>query len=484
MAVSTPKSRKVLGPITPNPNPNPIITLTSETLVETVLNSPHPFKSKPMVSTTKNQDPIARNPVNVNAQFLTVPIIQRRSRSKPKSKSKVKTRPVPRRIQLEAAKDGGALEIIGQPGNEGFPLPSSIVIEPGLDIGRDALKIDDVKSPEPTTTTPAASHQISKSAETIPAVEPEIENPTPKQSTLLDEAMGRTPEVQVARDGVNAPKVNLRKAIRAAKIKKLESRKARDSTATPAASEQKIRSSESIPAAKPGVEKPTSKQSAEPTPAVKPKIDKPTFKPSALLNEAMGGQFEVRRSREAAKAHKNALQRVRGSARIQGFDRRKSRDPTVTPADYDLDAETVAGVLDSVVTKRLDSVGSRLEGAIQYGKDYNLAQGHSSHGHGNSVLLPPNTLHPLDYAVDTTRMWLDSMENGYGNERAKGKGSIPATIALECKGSKLVKVVGANLAVSDVSLKVKVEEEAVPRVQVVRRSERECWSFYETRADI
>jgi len=482
MAVSTPKSRKVLGPITPNPNPNPIITLTSETLVETVLNSPTPFKSKPMVSTTKNQDPIAGDPADVNAQFLTVPIIQRRSRIKPKSKSKVKIRPVPRRIQLEAAEDSGALETIGQPGNEGFPLPSSIVIEPGFDISRDALKIDDIKSPESTTITPAASHQISKSAEIIPAVEPEIENPTPKQFTLLEEAMGRTPEVQGPRDEVQPPKVSLRKLIRAAKIKKLESRKARDSTATLATSDQKLRSPESIPAAKPGVEKPTSKQSAGPIPAVKPKINKPTFKPSALLNEAMGGQFEVRRSRDAAKAHENALQRVRGSARIQGFDRRKSRDLTVTPSDYGLDAETVAGVLDSVVTKRLDSVGSRLESAIQYGKDYNLEQSPSSDQNG--VLLPPNTLHPLDYAVDTTRMWLDSMENGYRNERAKGKGSVPATISSECKGSKLVKGVGANLAVSDGSLKVKSEEEAVPRVQVVKRSERECWSFYQTRADI
>ena len=480
MAVSTPKSRKVLGPITPNPNSNPIITLTSETLVETVLNLPTPYKSKPMVSTTEEQDLIARNPANVNAQFLTVPIIKgrSRSRSKPKHKSKVETRPVPRRIQLEAAEDDGALEVIGQPGNEGFPLPSSIVIEPGLDISRDALKIDDIKSPEPTTITPAASHQIPKSAEIVPAVGAEIEKPTSKLSTLLDEAMGRTPEVQGPRDEVNPPKVNLRKAIRAAKIKKLESRKARDSTATPAASEQKLRSSESIPAAKPGVEKPTSKQSAEPIPAVKPKINKPTFKPSALLNEAMGGRLEVRKSRDTARAHENTLQWVRGSARIQGFERRKSRDPTVTPTDYGIDAETVEGVLHSVVTKRLDGVRSRLEGAIQYGKDYNREQGHYSHGHGNSVLLPPNTLHPLDDTVDTTRMWLDSMKCGYENKGAKGKRRSPAAVGTVCKVIE-VKVVGANLGVNNGSPEVKAEEN-----EAVKFSERECICLPKPRADI
>ena len=258
----------------------------------------------------------------------------------------------------------------------------------------------------------------------------------------------------------------------AAKIQKLESRKARDSTATHATSNQKLRSPEYIPAVKPGVEKPTSKQSAEPVPAVKPKINKPTFKPSALLNEAMGGRLEVRRSRSDAKSHENALQSVRGSARIQGFERRKSRDPTVTPADYGIDAETVAEVLDSVVKKRLEGVGSRLEGAIRYGKEYNQEQGHSLHG--DSVVLPPNTLYPLDYGVDTTRLWAGSMENGYGDEGVKGKGSIPAAIAPESKDIELVKVAGVKVGVSKGGPEVMLENKAEARVKGVRFATSEC----------
>jgi hypothetical protein len=466
--MSIPKSRKVLGPI--NPNLNPIITLTSENLVETMINPSSPFKFMPLGSSRSRQDVDSgiQDSARLKVQFPTKAKAKARTRSKPKSK--VDFRPVPRRIQLEAPSDDGELD--GQTVDRGIPLPADIRIEPGLDISLDTLKIDNVKSPEPTTITPAASHLILKSAEIIPAAESKVEKPTPKQSTLLNEAMGRIPEVQGARDGVEAPKVNLRKAIRAAKIRKLESRKARDHTVTSTTSDQQSNSPESIPAVKPGVEKPTSKQSAEPIPAVKPKINKPTFKPSALLNEAMGGQYEVRRSRDAAKSHENALQSVRGSARIQEFERRKSRDPTVTPVDYGLDAETVQGVLDSVVTKRLDSVGSRLEGAIQYGKEYNREQGHSSDR--NSVLLPPNTLYPLDYAIDTTRAWVDYMEYGYGIEGAKGKGSISAEIAPECKGIELVKVVGAKDGISEGSSEVGGEGKGVSRVKGVRFATSEC----------
>jgi hypothetical protein len=279
--------------------------------------------------------------------------------------------------------------------------------------------------------------------------------------------MGRIPEVQVGRDGVETPKVSLRKMIRAAKIRKLESRKASDHTVTSTASDQDPRSPESIPAVKPVVERPIAKQSAEPVPAVKPKINNPTLKRSVLLNEAMGGQFEDRRSRSDAKSHENALRWVRGSARIQGFERRKSRDPTVTPADYGIDAETVAEVLDSVVKKRLEGVGSRLEGAIRYGKEYNQEQGHSLHG--DSVVLPPNTLYLLDYAIDTTRLWVDSMEYGYGNAGVKGKGSIPAEIAPECKDIELVKV-----GVSKGSPEVMLENKAGATVKGVRFATSEC----------
>jgi hypothetical protein len=283
--------------------------------------------------------------------------------------------------------------------------------------------------------------------------------------------MGRIPEVQVGRDEVEAPKVSLRKMIRAAKIRKLESRKARDSTVTSTASDQQSNSPESIPAVQAGVEKPIAKQSSE-IPAVKPKINKPTSKPSALLNEAMGGQFEVRRSRSDAKSHENALQSVRGSARIQGFERRKSRDPPVTPTDYGIDAETVQRVLDSVVTKRLEGVVSRLEGAIQYGKEYNQQQGHSSDR--NSVLLPPNTLYPLDYAIDTTRVWVDSMENGHGDEGVKGKRSIPAAIAPESKDIELVKVAGVKVGVIKGCPEVMLENKAEARVKGVRFATSEC----------
>jgi hypothetical protein len=474
--MSTPKSRKVLGPI--NPNPNPIITLTSESLVETVLNSPTPFKPKRMEPSTKNQDFIPRGTANVNAQFLTVPQYKPRPRSKPKSKSKSKSkvdfRPVPRRIQLEAGIDDGELEIIGQEFDGGITIPDSVNIEPEAETSLDLLGIESAESPRSIITPSTPSDQRPNSAESIPPAKPELEKPTPKQSTLLSEAMGQIPEFHVAPDGLNAPKVSLRKMIRAAKIRKLESRKARDSTVTPATSDQKSMSPESIPTVRPGVEKPTSEQSAEPVPAVKPKINDPTLKRSVLLNEAMGGQFEVRRSRDAAKSHENALHSVRGSARIQGFERRKSRDPTVTPADYGIDAETVAGVLNSVVTKRLEGVGSRLEGAIRYGEEYNQEQGHASHGHVNSVLLPPNTLYPLDIAVDTTRMWLDIIENGYGSERVKGKRSTPAAIAPECKGIELVKVVGAKEGVSESSSEVGGEGKGVSRVKGVRFATSEC----------
>jgi hypothetical protein len=474
--MSTPKSRKVLGPI--NPNPNPIITLTSETLVETVLNSPTPFKSKRMEPSTKNKDFIPRGTANVNAQFLTVPQYKRRPRSKPKSKSKSKSkvdfRPVPRRIQLEAAKDDGELDFIGQEVDEGITIPVSVEVEPETETSLFPLGIESAESSTSIITSPTPSNQRPKSAESVPPAKLEAEKPTPKQSTLLSEAMGQIPEFHVAPDGLQAPKVSLRKMIRAAKIRKLESRKARDHTTTPAASDQQSNSPESIPAVKPGVDDPIPKQSAKVIPAAEPKINKPTFKPSALLNEAMGGQFEVRRSRDAAKSHENALHSVRGSARIQGFERRKSRDPTVTPADYGLDAETVQGVLDSVVTKRLDSVGSRLEGAIQYGKEYNQQQGHASHGHGNSVLLPPNTLYPLDYAIDTTRLWVDYMENGYGNEGAKGKGSTPAAIAPESKDIELVKVAGVKVGVSKGGPEVMLENKAGATGKGVRFATSEC----------
>jgi hypothetical protein len=471
-------ARKVLGTI----NPNPIIILTSETLVQTTIDPSSPFKSfksMTLASTTKNQDLIAPKPATANAQFLTVPQYKARPRSNPKSKSKSKPkadfRSVARSIQLEAAIDDGELEITGQEVDEGITIPVSVEMEPEAETSRNPLDIESAESPRSIITSPTPSNQRPKSAESITPAKLEVEKPTPKQSTLLNEAMGRIPEVQVGRDGVEAPKVNLRKAIRAAKIRKLESRKASDHTVTSTTSDQQSNSPESIPAVKPGVEEPTSKQSAEAIPAVKPKINKPTFKPSALLNEAMGGQFEVRRNRDAAKAHENALQRVRGSARIQGFDRRKSRDPTVTPADYGLDAETVQGVLDSVVTKRLDSVGSRLEGAIQYGKEYNQEQGHSLHG--DSVVLPPNTLYLLDYAIDTTRMWFDSIENGYGSERVKGKRSTPAAIAPGCKGIELVKVVGAKDGVSEGSSEVGGEGKGVSRVKGVRFATSECSLF-------
>jgi hypothetical protein len=468
-------ARKVLSPI----NPNPIIILTSETLVETTIDPSSPFKSfksMTLASTTKNQDLIDPKPATANAQFLNVPQYKARPRSKPKSKSKSKSkadfRPVPRSIQLEAAIDDGELEIIRQEVDEGITIPVSVMMEPEAETSLDPLSIESAESPRSIITSPIPSNQRPKSAESIPPAKLEVEKPTPKQSTLLSEAMGQIPEFHVALDGLQAPKVSLRKMIRAAKIRKLESRKARDSTVTPATSDQKSMSPESIPTVRPGVEKPTSEQSAEPVPAVKPKINDPTLKRSVLLNEAMGGQFEVRRSRDAAKSHENALHSVRGSARIQGFERRKSRDPTVTPADYGIDAETVAEVLDSVVKKRLEGVGSRLEGAIRYGKEYNQEQGHSSHGTG--VLLPPNTLYPLDHAIDTTRVWVDSMENGYGDEGAKGKGSIFAAIAPECKDIELVKVAGVKVGVSKGSPEVTLENKAEARVKGVRFATSEC----------
>jgi hypothetical protein len=470
-------ARKVLGLI----NPNPVIILTSENLVQTTIDPSSPFKSfksMTLASTTKNQDLIAPKPATANAQFLTVPQYKARprSKSKPKSKSKSKAdfRPVPRSIQLEAAIDDGELDIIGQEVDEGITIPVSAEMEPGTAPSLVPLDTESAESPKSTITSPTPSNQRPKSAESIPPAKLEVEKPTPKQSTLLSEAMGQIPEFHVAPDGLQAPKVSLRKMIRAAKIQKLESRKARDSTATPAASDHKSKSPESIPAVKPVVERPIAKQSAEPVPPVKPKLNKPTFKPSALLKEAMGGQFEDRRSRSDARSHENTLRWVRGSARIQGFERRKSRDPTVTPADYGIDAETVAGVLDSVVKKRLEGVGSRLESAIRYGKEYNQEQGHASHGHGNSVLLPPNTFYTLDYAIDTTRLWVDSMENGYGNEGAKGKGSTPAAIAPECKGIELVKVVCAKDGVSESSSEVGGEGKGVSRVKGVRFAMSEC----------
>jgi hypothetical protein len=468
--MSTPGSRKVLGAI----NPNPTIILTSDTLVETVITPNSPLKSKPPASTTKDENSIARKPVSVDARFLSVPQYKPRLRSKPKSKSKSKLdfRPVPRSIQLEAAIDDGELEITGQEVDEGITIPVSVMMEPEAETALVPLDIESAESARSIITPPTPSSQRPKSAESVRPAKLEVEKPTPKQSTLLSEAMGQIPEFHVAPDGLEAPKVNLRKMIRAAKIRKLESRKARDSTATPAASDQKSKSPESIPAVKPVVERPTAKQSAEPVPAVKPKINKPTFKPSALLNEAMDGQFEDRRIRSDARSHENTLRWVRGSARIQGFERRKSRDPTVTPADYGIDAETVAEVLDSVVKKRLEGVRSRLEGAIRYGKEYNQEQGHSSHGTG--VLLPPNTLYPLDYAIDTTRVCVDSMENGYVNEGAKGKGSIPAAIAPVCKGIELVKVAGVKVGVSKGNPEVVLENKAGATGKGVRFATSEC----------
>jgi hypothetical protein len=274
-AMSTPKSKNILGSI----SPNPIITLTSETLVETIINPSSPLKSMPLGSSKKDVESTIQNSARLKPQF---PI-------RSKSKVKVDFRPVPRKIQLEAAIDDGDLEVTGQTIDEGIPLPFTIKIEPDLETSLDPLTIESVDSPRPTTITRAASNQISASAESIPAVEPKLVKPASEQSTLLNEATGRKSEVPRVQVAVKAPELDTRKVRRAAKVQELERRKARDPTVAPAASDQKLKSLVSIP-------------------AVNPEVDNPISKQSSLLNEAMGGKFELRRSRDAAKGPENALQ--------------------------------------------------------------------------------------------------------------------------------------------------------------------------------
>jgi hypothetical protein len=179
-AMSTSKIRKVLGPI----NPNPIIILTSETLVETIITPNSPPKSKPMAPTTKDENFIARQPARVDAQFLTVPQYKARPRSKPKSKSKSKSkadfRPVPWSIQLEAAIDDGKLEIIGQGVDGGITIPVSVEMEPGTGTSLDPLGFQSAESSRSIITPPYPSNQRPKSAESIPPTKLEVEKPTPK----------------------------------------------------------------------------------------------------------------------------------------------------------------------------------------------------------------------------------------------------------------------------------------------------------------
>jgi hypothetical protein len=175
-------ARKVLGTI----NPNPIIILTSETLVQTTIDPSSPFKSfksMTLASTTKNQDLIAPKPATANAQFLTVPQYKARPRSNPKSKSKSKPkadfRSVARSIQLEAAIDDGELEITGQEVDEGITIPVSVEMEPEAETSRNPLDIESAESPRSIITSPTPSNQRPKSADLSPPPSSKSKNPLP-----------------------------------------------------------------------------------------------------------------------------------------------------------------------------------------------------------------------------------------------------------------------------------------------------------------
>jgi hypothetical protein len=204
--MSTPKAKRVLGPI----NPNPTITLTSETLLDSIIDPSSPFnpnKSKLLDSPKKDTESTARKSEIVKAQFPT------KSKSKSKSRSKVKVdyRPVPRRIQLEAAIDDGELEIIEKTGNEGIPIPFTLKSEPELEISLDPIVFEVAESARPVITSPPTSDPNSSSAEAIPAVELEVKAPTPKQPVLLKEAMGRKFDLRRARDAAKIQELELRK---------------------------------------------------------------------------------------------------------------------------------------------------------------------------------------------------------------------------------------------------------------------------------
>jgi hypothetical protein len=342
--MSTPKCKRVLGPI----NPNPTITLTSETLLDSIIDPSSPFnpnKSKLLDSPEKGTESTARKSEIVKAHFPTKP----KSKSKSRSKVKVDYRPVPRRIQLEAAIDDGELEIIGKTGNEGIPIPFTLKSEPELGISLDPVVFEVAKSARPVITSPPTSDLNSNSAEAIPAVKLEVEKPTSKQPTVLHKATG--------------PKFYLRGARDVAKIRELELRKAQ--------------------------------------------------------NAGMDQELE----------------------------RRRARDPTVTPGDYGITIENVEQFLDPVVTNRLWAVRNRLEKGIQQGIQH--CRERRLWWDRKNVLLPMNSLYPLDYTLDPTRVWVEYMKCGSEEECEEGNKGVVAMLTPEIESAELVTMIGTKNGASE-----------------------------------
>jgi hypothetical protein len=166
----TSHTKKVPGPI----NPNPIIILTSDDAIDTIIDSP--FKFMPMGWSRRNVRCIVQDMDRLRAPFPT----KSRSKSKTKSNSKTRSRskykvdyrPVPWRIQLEAAIDDGEQEVVGQTVGEGFPLPLAVKVEPDLEIVSRPPRIEVAESPKSTGPNPATSNHKSKPVRSTSAVNP------------------------------------------------------------------------------------------------------------------------------------------------------------------------------------------------------------------------------------------------------------------------------------------------------------------------
>lgn len=163
--MSTPELRKVLCPSNPNPN----IALTSESLVETILNPSSPFKTMPLESTKEGVDCTVQDAWKLEAQFAKVS--KRNSRSKSRSKWDADC---PRETPIEAATGDGKLEVVGPTADDMITLQYAIKIEPGLE-PQDGFRIDDVKPAELNITPPSASDSEPNSTTFIPTVKIEIE---------------------------------------------------------------------------------------------------------------------------------------------------------------------------------------------------------------------------------------------------------------------------------------------------------------------
>jgi hypothetical protein len=113
--ISQPK--KVLGVINPNPTTDPILNVDIQT--SSTLNPKYKAISKVARGAVADESdqPNVRRSERVKAQFSTHP------KSKSKPKKQVDLKKVPRHVQLEAAKENGEFEVIGDMVEGGVDIP-------------------------------------------------------------------------------------------------------------------------------------------------------------------------------------------------------------------------------------------------------------------------------------------------------------------------------------------------------------------------